>query len=269
MAGDKQLPSPRELADQYNLIPKKSLGQNFLFDLNITRKITNLCPALDEKNVIEIGPGPGGLTHAILEQKPKSINVVEFDPRAAEALKEYGSDINIIEADALNLNLREVAEKPRVIIANLPYNIGTKLLTNWLSYAEEFDYMALMFQKEVAERICAAPRSKEHGRLSVLSQWLCETRILFHIPPEAFFPAPKVTSSVVMLKPRDNKIEAKQENLELVVKTAFNQRRKMLKSSLKPLFTDVEKVLNSCEIDSKSRPEELSIEQFCRLSREL
>ena len=260
------LPTPKEIVDKYDLAPKKSLGQNFLFDLNITRKIVSRSGSINNLNVVEIGPGPGGLTRAILENQPESVTVIEYDDRAIKGLAEFGDLISILNQDALKVDLSSTVKAPCAIIANLPYNISTKLLTNWFSYIQHFTFLTLMFQKEVANRLIAEPRSKSYGRLSVMSQYLCDVQVLFDVPPEAFTPAPKVTSSVVKLIPKPNPGKVDITKLSDVTRITFGKRRKMLKSSLKDTIPDVEKTLQGIGINPQSRPEELSVEEFCKLA---
>lgn len=265
------LPSPSRIAEIYGLRAIKSLGQNFLFDLNITRKIVNYAGDLSGKNIIEIGPGPGGLTQAILERDSNKLIAVEFDERAiaglAEVSNHYPGKVEVINSDALKLDLRKVSDKPRLIIANLPYNISVKLLTNWLDYAPEFEYMILMFQREVAERLAAVPRTKDYGRLSVITQWLCEVECLFDLPPSVFTPPPKVTSTIVKITPRATPLApANRNRLENVLRAAFGQRRKMLKSSLKSILPDAEAKLIELGINPQARAEELSVEDFCKIA---
>lgn len=257
------IPSPRQLAESFGLIAKKNLGQNFLFDLNVTRQIVDGAGDISGLNIIEVGPGPGGLTQAILERDIKHLYAIEFDERAIEALKSLNNPkLDVIQADALHIDLRKYPQ-PCAIMANLPYNIATKLLTNWLEYPTYFKSMTLMFQKEVAERIAAVPRTKDYGRLSVITQWLCETEILFDIPPHAFVPAPKVTSSVIRITPRKQPLfPADKKKLENVLRVAFGQRRKMLRSSLKSLNLN----WDALGIDPSRRAEELSIEEFCKIA---
>jgi 16S rRNA (adenine1518-N6/adenine1519-N6)-dimethyltransferase len=257
-------PTPKEIADKYELRAKKSLGQNFIFDLNVTRKIVRAAGNLKGMDVIEIGPGPGGLTQAILEQDIKSLSVIELDERAINGLYELKSDkLKVYQQDALELDLRIIAPKGCKIIANLPYNIGTKLLMNWLEYADHFKSMTLMFQKEVAERIVAKPRTKDYGRVSVMAQWLCHAEIAFDLPPTIFVPPPKVTSSVINILPRSQPLfAADKKKLEKLVKLAFSQRRKMLRVTLKSLNLDFV-VLG---IPETARAEELTIEEFCKIT---
>ena len=260
-------PTPKEIAEKHQLWAKKALGQNFIFDMNLTRKIANSAGSLTGLEVIEIGPGPGGLTQALLEKDIKKLHAIEFDERAINGLKELNSPkLEIINADALEIDLRSVAPAGCCVVANLPYNIGTRLLMDWLEYAQHFKSLTLMFQKEVAERIVAKPRTKDYGRVSVIAQWLCHAEILFDVPPTAFVPPPKVTSSIVKITPREKPLfPADKKTLEMVVKTAFSQRRKMLRSTLKPLNVDFEKL----GINPQARAEELLIEDFCKLANML
>lgn len=260
-------PTPKEIAERHGLWAKKSLGQNFIFDLNLTRKIANSAGNLTGADVIEIGPGPGGLTQAILEKDINKLYAIEFDERAIAGLKELNSPkLEIINGDALEIDLRDIAPAGCAVIANLPYNIGTKLLMDWLEYASHFKSFTLMFQKEVAERLVAKPRTADYGRVSVVTQWLCEADILFDVPPSAFVPPPKVTSSIVKITPREKPLfPADKKKLEMVVKTAFNQRRKMLRSSLKSLNVD----FGALNIRPEARAEELSIEDFCKIANSL
>ena len=265
------IPSPAKLAELHGLHAIKNLGQHFLFDLNITRKIVYYAGDIGGLNIIEIGPGPAGLTQAILEKDVAKLTAIEFDERAIAALNElktfYPEKLEILNNDALELDLREVAPKPRAIMANLPYNISTKLLTNWLEYANEFEFMVLMFQKEVAERLYAEPRTKDYGRLSVMTQWLAKVENLFDLPPSVFTPPPKVMSSVVKITPYKQPIyPASQKRLENVLRAAFGQRRKMLRSTLKSVLTDPEKQLESIGIKPTARAEELSVEDFTKIA---
>lgn len=265
------IPSPAQIAEMHGLRAIKNLGQHFLFDLNITRKIVAHAGNLEDMNVIEIGPGPGGLTQAILEKNIKSLTLVEFDERAIaglETLKEfYPGKINIINEDALEIDLRDIAPAPRVIMSNLPYNISTKLLTNWLEYADEFEFMVLMFQREVAERLYASTRTKDYGRLSVITQWLAKVENMFDLPPSVFTPPPKIFSSVVKITPYKTLLyPTEKKKLEMLLRVAFNQRRKMLRSSLKNTIKNLEDSLNSINIAPTSRPEELSVEDFTKIA---
>ncbi len=272
------LPPLRDVIAQHDLRAEKSLGQNFLLDLNITRKILRHCPDLSGHHVFEIGPGPGGLTRAILESDAKKVIALELDHRAVKAMQDLKQAVNngpadnrleIIETDALNTDLLALAPAPRAIIANLPYNIATPLLISWLKNIHtdplSFSSMTLMFQKEVAERITAKPGSKNYGRLSVLAQWLCTCKKLFDLPPGAFTPAPKVSSSIVQLKPRQGIVfdDIPFDVLENVTAAAFGQRRKMIRSSLK----DFENSYTACSIDPTLRAENLTIEKFIDIAR--
>jgi len=262
------LPPLRDVINRYGLRAKKSLGQNFLLDLNLTGKIARTAGRLEETSVIEIGPGPGGLTRALLFHGAKRVIAIEHDPRCREALADisdaYPDRLQIVEADALNVDLTTLCEAPRQIVANLPYNVATPLLIRWLHDIQAFDKLTLMFQKEVADRITAEPRSKAYGRLSVITQWLCHVEHEFNVAKEAFTPPPKVTSTIVSLTPRKVPLApAKWEYIEKVTAAAFGHRRKMLRSSLKPFNLDYE----ALGIRETARAEELSVEQFCAIAR--
>ncbi len=238
----------------------------------MTRRIARAAGPLESGTTIEIGPGPGGLTRALLAEGASRIVAIERDPRCLAALSElsaaYPGRLTLIEADALTIDPAASGEAPRRIVANLPYNIATALLVKWLDRASDYESLTLMFQREVAERLVAAPRSPAYGRLSVLVQWLCEARILFDIPPAAFTPAPRVTSSVVRLVPRPEPLApADKASLERTTAAAFGQRRKMLRSSLKSLGSPVADLLAAADIDGTARAEELSIGEFCALAR--
>lgn len=269
-----ELPPLREVIRRFELSARKSLGQNFLLDLNLTARIARAAAPLDDANVIEIGPGPGGLTRALLLAGARQVVAVERDPRSVAALAElaaaFPGRLTIVEGDALAIDAASLAPAPRKIVANLPYNIATPLLLGWLRTAEAFESMTLMFQKEVALRLAAAPRSKEYGRLSVMAQWRCAVRRLFDIPPRAFVPPPKVTSSVVQLVPRAAPLApCGADELERVLAAGFGQRRKMLRQSLKPLGLDAEALLAAAGIAPTARAEELSVAEFCGLARAL
>ncbi|HUC68724.1 MAG TPA: 16S rRNA (adenine(1518)-N(6)/adenine(1519)-N(6))-dimethyltransferase RsmA, partial [Stellaceae bacterium] len=267
-----ELPPLREVIRRHELAARKSLGQNFLLDLNLTARIARAAAPLEHAHVIEIGPGPGGLTRALLLAGAGHVTAVERDPRCVAALGElvaaFPGRLSIVEGDALALDAAALAPPPRKIVANLPYNIATPLLLGWLRVAEEFESLTLMFQKEVALRLAAAPRSRDYGRLSVMAQWRAEVRRLFDIPPRAFVPPPKVTSSVVQLVPRAAPLApCRFEALERVLAAGFGQRRKMLRQSLKPLGRDVEALLAAAGAEPTARAEELSVTQFCALAR--
>jgi len=225
---------------------------------------------LKDFTIIEIGPGPGGLTRALLAEGAKKVIAIERDERPIAALKEiaaaYPGRLEIIEGDALKIDPASLCEGPRKIVANLPYNISTQLVLNWLKDIQSYECLTLMFQKEVADRLAASPRSKEYGRLSVVTQWLCEVRANFNIKPSAFTPPPKVMSTVATLVPRDKPLmDVDQADLEAVTQAAFGQRRKMLRSSLKGIGGD--KLLAACNIEPTKRAEELSVEDFCALTK--
>lgn len=271
------LPPLREVIKTHGLIAKKSLGQNFLLDLNLTAKIARQAGDLRQSDVLEIGPGPGGLTRGLLVEGARKVLAVEKDSRAMAPLAEikaaYPDRLEVVNADALELDPLAHLTPPIRIVANLPYNVGTELLVRWLtppSWPPVWDSLTLMFQKEVAERIIAQPGSKKYGRLAVLAQWRTDPRIVMELPPEAFTPAPKIHSAVVHLNalpaPR---YEANADKLQSLVAKAFGQRRKMLRASLKPLHPNIEDVLNSVGIKPTARAEEIELEAFCALSRAL
>jgi len=268
------LPPLREIIARHGIAARKSLGQNFILDLNLTRRIARAAGPLDRAIVIEIGPGPGGLTRALLEEGAARIVAIGRDLRCLAALAELASRhpgrLELVAGDALALDPVTLTEPPRKIVANLPYNIATALLLRWLDRIADYQSLTLMFQREVAERLVAAPRSPAYGRLSVLVQWLAEPKILFNVPPRAFVPSPKVTSSVVMLVPRPAPLApATKPTVERVTAAAFGQRRKMLRSSLKTLGVPVEPLLAAAAIMPTARAEELSVAEFCALARAL
>jgi 16S rRNA (adenine1518-N6/adenine1519-N6)-dimethyltransferase len=272
------LPTLKEVIDKHGLFTRKSLGQHFLLDSRITDKIVLYAGDLQDYNVIEIGSGPGGLTRSLLSTGAKSLTVVEKDDRGIAVMEELAQHWNdgrlkIIHGDALKTNLIENVPAPRKIVANLPYNVGTQLLLNWLDDVaiyglKSYRSMTLMFQDEVASRIIAAPDTGEYGRLSVISQFLCECRYDFQLPPGAFFPPPKVNSAVITLTPHEKPLFPVSKNaLEKVVATAFGQRRKMLRSALKPLGVPVETLLDKAGIDGTLRAEVLDVPTFCKLAQ--
>lgn len=271
------LPPLREVIRRNGLTAKKSLGQNFLFDLNLTGRIARAAGPLEDVTVVEVGPGPGGLTRALLAHGARRVIAIERDPRAIAALVEvsehYPGRLDVIEGDALAFDptphLR--GGKARVV-ANLPYNIATPLLVRWLSvepWPPWYDSLVLMFQREVAERIVAPPGSKTYGRLSVLAGWRTESRILFDIPPSAFVPPPKVTSSLVQLMPRRAPLACDRRMLERVTEAAFGQRRKMLRQSLKSLGPEPAALLGEAGIDPTARAEQIAVAGFVALARAL
>lgn len=268
------LPPLREVIAQAGLSARKSLGQNFLLDLNLTDKIARAGGDLSDCTVFEIGPGPGGLTRSLLKAGARRVVAVEFDPRAVEALAPLkaaaGGRLEIVQADALEIDLLALARPPRAIVANLPYNIATPLLIGWLKAlradTQAFRSMTLMFQREVAERIAAPPGTRDYGRLSVIAQWLCAPRRLFDLPPSAFTPPPKVTSSVVQFTPKDLGPSAPPfAAVERITAAAFGQRRKMLRSALKAYAP----ALESAGIDPSLRAENLEVSDFIRLAGRL
>jgi 16S rRNA (adenine1518-N6/adenine1519-N6)-dimethyltransferase len=267
------LPPLREVIAAHGLSARKRLGQNFLFDLNLTRRIARAGGPLAGTHVVEVGPGPGGLTRALLLEGAGQVTAIERDPRALPALAEIAAAsprLTVIEADALTFDYGALAgERPLRIVANLPYNIATPLLVGWLSAEPWPPYWAsltLMFQREVAERIVAAPGSSAYGRLGVLAQWRARPRILFEIQPRAFVPPPKVTSALVRLEPRPDAAPLRVGVVEAVTAAAFGQRRKMLRSSLKAVWREPEPVLSRAGIAPTLRAEQLPVEAYLRLA---
>jgi len=269
------LPPLRDVVAAHGLAPKKALGQNFLFDLNLTAKIARSAGPLDGFTVFEIGPGPGGLTRALLAQGASRVVAIERDPRCLPILEEisarYPGRLEIVEGDALKTDLTALADgAPARIVANLPYNVGTQLLINWLTADVDNPFwtsMTLMFQKEVGQRIVAAPGSNHYGRLGVLAGWLTHSEILFDVPPQAFTPPPKVTSSVVSILPLSERLPCDLDKLERVTHATFGQRRKMLRQSVKPLGGEA--LLARVGIDPTRRAETLSVAEFCALAQAL
>jgi 16S rRNA (adenine1518-N6/adenine1519-N6)-dimethyltransferase len=275
MAQIDDLPPLREVIRRHGLRARKSLGQNFLLDLNLTARIARAAGPLDGLTVVEIGPGPGGLTRALLAEGARRVIAIERDERAIAALADIGAHypgrLTVIEGDALDFDARPFLDGgPARIVANLPYNIATPLLVGWLTatpWPPWYDRMVLMFQREVAERIVAQPGSKTYGRLAVLAGWRTQAKILFDIAPAAFVPPPKVTSSVVQLQPRPEPAACDAGVLQRVTEAAFGQRRKMLRQSLKPLGTDPLALLGVAGIEPTERAERVSVEGFVRLAR--
>ncbi|WP_435259214.1 16S rRNA (adenine(1518)-N(6)/adenine(1519)-N(6))-dimethyltransferase RsmA [Thioclava sp. FR2] len=275
MATIDGLPPLRDVIRDHELVAKKQLGQNFLLDLNLTAKIARMAGDLSACDVLEVGPGPGGLTRGLLAEGARRVLAVEKDPRCIPALTQiaeaYPGRLEVVNGDALEINPLTHLTPPIRIVANLPYNVGTELLIRWLSPSEwppVWDSLTLMFQKEVAERIVAKPRGDHYGRLAILAQWRCDAKIVMHLPPEAFTPAPKVHSAVVHLKRLEEpRYPADSAVLSRVTAMAFNQRRKMLRSSLKGLGGEVEALLQSVGIAPTARAEEIGIEAFCALAR--
>lgn len=269
------LPPLREVIRALGLTAKKSLGQNFLLDLNLTGRIARSAGPLEGVTIVEIGPGPGGLTRALLTEGASHVIAIEKDERCRPALdaifRNFPDFLTIIEQDALTIDWSAILPpETRIrIVANLPYSVATPLLTGWLKtepWPPWWDRMVLMFQKEVAERIVAGRGDKTFGRLAILSQWRCETRILFNLPARAFTPPPKVDSAIVEFRPRENPLDVgSAAMLERVTAAAFGQRRKMLRASLKALPGAIEAMAN-LSIDPSMRAEQLSVEDFCKLS---
>lgn len=269
------LPPLREVIAQHGLDARKALGQNFLFDLNLTQKIARTAGPLEDVTVFEVGPGPGGLTRAILSLGAKKVIAVERDSRClpvlAEIERHYPGRLEVIEGDALKTDFEALAPQgPVKIIANLPYNVGTQLLINWLlpkTWPPFWQSMTLMFQKEVGQRIVADQDDDHYGRLGVLSGWRTEARMAFDVPPQAFSPPPKVTSTVVHLTPRETPLPCDVVKLERVTQAAFGQRRKMLRQSLKSIGGEA--LLVSAGIDPSRRAETLSVAEFVSLANAL
>jgi 16S rRNA (adenine1518-N6/adenine1519-N6)-dimethyltransferase len=267
------LPPLGEVIRRHGLAAVRALGQNFLLDLNLTGKIARAAGDLALGTTIEIGPGPGGLTRALLLAGAAKVVAIERDRRCLPALAEIAEAaegrLAIVEGDALEVDAARLGEAPRRIVANLPYNVATPLLFAWLARLRDFESLTLMFQKEVAERITARPSTKAYGRLAVMTQWVGEAKRLFDIPARAFTPPPKVTSSVVRITPRAApQGDADARTMERVVATAFNQRRKMLRQALKPLG-NAEALLARAGIDPTRRAETLEVTEFAALARAL
>ena len=267
-APDPDLPPLRDVIRDHGLGARKSLGQHFLLDTNLTDRIARAAEPLTGVNVVEIGPGPGGLTRSLLRTDAAGIWAIEKDSRCIDALSQlrdaFPGRFTIVEADALKTDPADLTPAPRAIVANLPYNVSTVLLLQWLRRADQYQRMILMFQKEVADRLTAKPGSKSYGRLSVITQWVCDVRPLFNVSKQAFTPPPKVASTVVELIPRTAPLaDAVFTDLEKVTQAAFGQRRKMLRSSLKPLGIDPA----AAGISPEARAEDLDVGQFCALAR--
>lgn len=271
------LPPLREVIRAHDLRARKSLGQNFLLDLNLTAKIARQAGDLKACDVLEIGPGPGGLTRGLLSEGARHVLAIEKDPRCLPALAEiastYPQRLSVIEGDALDIDPLQHLTPPIRVAANLPYNVGTELLVRWLTpkiWPPFWQSLTLMFQREVAERIVATPGSKAYGRLAILSQWRSDARIVLQLPPEAFTPPPKVSSSVVHLTAlAEPRFPADAQVLSTVVAMAFNQRRKMLRAALKGLKPDIEDRLTAAGLKPTDRAEQVSLEGFCALARQI
>ena len=277
MSAIDDLPPLRQVIADHGLSARKSLGQNFLLDLNLTAKIARQAGDLSECDVLEIGPGPGGLTRGLLSEGARKVLAIEKDTRCMPALAQiaeaYPDRLEVINGDALEIDPLTHLTPPIRIAANLPYNVGTELLVRWLTPKEWppfWQSLTLMFQREVAERIVAQPGSKAYGRLAILSQWRADARIVLSLPPGAFTPPPKVNSAVVHLKSLEKpRFEAEAATLSRVVAAAFNQRRKMLRASLKAVAPDIEDRLLAAGIKPTERAEQVSLEEFCNLARQV
>lgn len=274
------LPPLREVIRAHGLSARKKLGQHFLLDLNLTRRIARAAGDLTDARVIEIGPGPGGLTRALLLEGADRVVAIERDDRCIGALAEltaaFPGRLDIVAGDALDLDIGGLARSlppPVKVVANLPYNIATALILAWLKDIAAFESLTLMLQKEVAARITAKPRTKAYGRLSIICQWLCAAKNLFDVPPRAFVPPPKVTSTVVQLIPREKPAVSDFKTLETLTAAAFGKRRKMLRSALKEIAAahgvEAEALLREAGISPQARAEELDVAQFCALARAL
>ncbi|HMN74187.1 MAG TPA: 16S rRNA (adenine(1518)-N(6)/adenine(1519)-N(6))-dimethyltransferase RsmA [Rhodoblastus sp.] len=276
------LPPLRDVVARFDIAPKKALGQNFLFDLNLTRRIARAAGPLENATIVEVGPGPGGLTRALLAEGAKRVVAIERDARCLAALAEiaahYPGRLEVIEGDALEIDMQALCARfavdgPARVCANLPYNISTVLLTNWLEadiWPPAWDRLTLMFQREVAERIVATPAERaDYGRLAVLCGWRAQARILFDVAPSAFTPPPKVTSSIVELRPREEPMACDKRTLLAITQAAFGQRRKMLRQSLKSVAPggDAEGLLAAAGIAPTKRAEEVDVAGFVALAR--
>ena len=271
-----ELPPLREVIAEHGLRAKKELGQNFLLDLNLTARIARVSGSLEGVRVIEVGPGPGGLTRALLAEGAREVIAIERDPRCLPALAQiaqaYPGRLTVIAGDALEMDYRLLADGPTRIIANLPYNIATPLLTGWLTidpWPPYFESLTLMFQREVAERICAKASDEAYGRLGVLAGWRSEARIAFNVGRQAFTPPPNVTSAVVHLVPKAIAGDVAVKDLEQITRAAFGQRRKMVRQSLKATGVAVEGLLAAAGLKGDERAEELPVEAFLAMARAL
>lgn len=277
MATIDGLPPLRDVIRDHDLVAKRQLGQNFLLDLNLTAKIARCAGDLSNCDVLEVGPGPGGLTRGLLVEGARHVLAVEKDSRCLPALNDiaaaYPGRLTVINGDALEVDATQHLTGPIKIVANLPYNVGTELLIRWLTpkiWPPFWQSLTLMFQKEVAERIVAKPRGDHYGRLALLAQWRADAKIVMHLPPEAFTPAPKVHSAVVHLtRLAEPRFPADEATLQRLTAMAFNQRRKMLRSSLKGFAPDIEDHLRAAGIEPTARAEEISLEGFCALARQV
>ncbi|MGP9790280.1 16S rRNA (adenine(1518)-N(6)/adenine(1519)-N(6))-dimethyltransferase RsmA [Roseinatronobacter sp. NSM] len=271
------LPPLRDVIRTHDLRAKKSFGQNFLLDLNLTARIARAAGDLQNCDILEVGPGPGGLTRGLLAEGARKVLAIEKDPRCLPALGEiagaYPGRLQVIEGDALAVDALAHLTPPVKVVANLPYNVGTELLIRWMTpvqWPPFWDSLTLMFQREVAERIVARPGSKAYGRLALMVQWRADARVVLHLPPEAFTPPPKVSSAVVHItRLAEPRFAADARILETLVAAAFNQRRKMLRAALRGLHPQIEDLLQQVGIAPTARAEEIGLEGFCALARAL
>lgn len=270
------LPPLRDVIAAHGLMARKGLGQHFLLDLNLTRRIARAAGNLADRDVLEVGPGPGGLTRALLMEGARRVVAIERDPRCLDALREiaaaYPDRLDIVQGDALETDDARLVAPGAAIVANLPYNVSTALLLKWLTadpWPPWYASMTLMFQREVAERIVAAPGGKAYGRLSVMAQWRCEAQLMFDVGARAFTPPPKVTSSIVRFVPRALEEAPPVAAMERVTAAAFGQRRKMLRASLRSVFADPLAACAAAGIDPKARAERLTVGQFEALARQI
>lgn len=269
-----ELPPLRDVIEAFGLRAKKSFGQHFLLDQNITDKIVRRSGVNDSLHIIEVGPGPGGLTRSLIASYAASVHVIEKDDRCIPVMEQLaevsGGKLHIHAGDALKIDPREITAAPRAVIANLPYNVGTHMVLKWLEHlhadASAYVHISVMLQQEVVERILAKPRTKAYGRLSVMAQWICDVEMLMHLPPQAFSPPPKVDSAVVQLRGKKRADAIGFKAMESLVQTAFNQRRKMLRASLKALGVDAIALCEKAGIDETLRADQLSVEQYVRLA---
>jgi 16S rRNA (adenine1518-N6/adenine1519-N6)-dimethyltransferase len=265
-------PPLRTVIERFGLRADKRLGQHFLLDSNLLRRIVAAAGDLRGRTVVEVGPGPGGLTRALLATPAALVIAIERDPRCLLALQDLAAAadgrLRLIEADALTIDLADLSWGQLAVVANLPYNIGTPLLLRWLGRLDHLERLTLMFQREVAARLAAPPGNRAYGRLSVLAQWLCEVRCVMHLPARAFVPPPKVASSLIQLTPRPQPLApADRQCLERVLAAAFQQRRKMLRASLKSLTDRPDALLDAASVPATARAEQIDVEGFCRLAR--
>lgn len=268
-----KFPPLREIVKQYSLSTKKKFGQHFLFDDNLTDKIANAAGDLSEGTIIEVGPGPGGLTRSLLKNGAQNLLALEYDKRCIEALdylkNHFPSELDIIYIDALKFDISTVNKTPIKIVANLPYNISVPLLIEWIKRSSSISKMVLMFQKEVVDRIIAEERTKNYGRLSILTQYFCNVKKLFDISPSSFVPPPKVISTVIEITPRHNQHLVSVSHLETVTSCAFNQRRKKIKTSLKSLADNIETLLLDLKIDPSLRADQISVDNYAAITKKV